>query len=156
MIKIPINMLSSEWMKFDGEEPVTLLDIEPTELLRFEHPVEYHLRASLVSGGVLLEGTVETQMQAQCGRCLENFTTLLKVSDICHFYEKVEDPELDVTEDVREDLVIAIPPNPVCDDECEGLCPSCGANKNKQKCQCAPPERENDSWGELDNLKFEK
>jgi len=156
MIKIPLHLLSTEWVNFDGEEPAEFLDVTPTALLRLDHPVVYHLRASLVSGGILVEGTAATSMTAQCGRCLENFTAPLAAAEVCHFYENITEDELDVSADIREDLLILIPQNPQCQEDCRGLCPQCGVNLNRKKCRCKQPKAENDTWNALDGLKFEK
>ena len=43
-------------------------------------------------------------------------------------------------EDVlREQVLLAVPLKVVCRDDCKGLCPSCGVNRNAESCSCAPP-----------------
>ena len=44
--------------------------------------------------------------------------------------------ELEVGEDVRAELLLGLPMNPVCRPDCKGLCPVCGVNLNKQTCTC--------------------
>jgi uncharacterized protein len=54
---------------------------------------------------------------------------------------------------VREQLVLALPPYPVCKDSCKGLCPVCGANLNDRECGCdrhVPDPR----WAGLKNVKL--
>jgi uncharacterized protein len=43
---------------------------------------------------------------------------------------------LDLTEVVRQALFLAMPMNPICKDDCAGLCPQCGSNLNQEQCQC--------------------
>jgi uncharacterized protein len=43
---------------------------------------------------------------------------------------------LDLTEVVRQNLLLSIPISPVCDSQCRGLCPGCGANLNEEACTC--------------------
>jgi len=40
---------------------------------------------------------------------------------------------------VREQLVLAVPYAPLCREDCAGLCPQCGIDRNAQTCTCAPP-----------------
>jgi uncharacterized protein len=156
MIIIEIRLLTPEGVKFDGEEPATMLDIADTDDMSFAAPVKYDLKASLVSGGVLVEGWVRTRIAGRCGRCLERFEADVTATDICHYYENVNGPELDVTEDIREDLVLMLPANPLCGDDCLGLCPECGANRNRKSCRCRDKAPSNPAWSGLDDLKFEK
>lgn len=46
-------------------------------------------------------------------------------------------PEIDLAPCVWEELVFAQPSKFVCEDDCQGLCPRCGVNRNKEVCQCA-------------------
>jgi uncharacterized protein len=46
--------------------------------------------------------------------------------------------ELDLEPVVREQLILALPPYPVCQEGCKGLCPVCGANLNERECGCDP------------------
>ena len=58
---------------------------------------------------------------------------------------------LDLDPYVYENLVVNIPMQLVCSDDCKGLCPSCGANLNKGECKCA--QAEDPRWNELRKLK---
>ena len=42
--------------------------------------------------------------------------------------------ELDLSDEVRDELVLAVPFNPLCDEGCSGLCPLCGSNRNLVPC----------------------
>ena len=52
------------------------------------------------------------------------------------------DGVIDLRELVREQLYLQLPMKPLCQPECRGLCPSCGANRNVVACTCAqrPPD----------------
>ncbi len=60
---------------------------------------------------------------------------------------------IDLDPIVREQVLLALPPYPVCDDACKGLCPVCGANLNDRDCGCdrhVPDPR----WAGLKNVKL--
>jgi uncharacterized protein len=47
---------------------------------------------------------------------------------------------LDLGEDVRQFLILAVPQKLLCRDDCKGLCPECGVNRNKVQCECTTQE----------------
>jgi DUF177 domain-containing protein len=58
---------------------------------------------------------------------------------------------IDLDELIREEILLAIPGHVLCREDCQGLCPDCGIDRNVGSCQCEP--READSpWEGLENL----
>jgi uncharacterized protein len=105
-----------------------------------------------------LVGTVRTELELTCSRCLEPFRlpvdlafdqrylpqtdasaeqeTEVGVEDLeTSFYR---DEEIDLNELLREQFYLALPMKPLCREECKGLCPQCGTNLNTGTCDCAP------------------
>lgn len=159
MIKFSVLGLDREGIDIDGSEPSAILDVEDSELLSCGSPVDYNLHAALVNNGILVTGNASTEIKVECGRCLKKFKYKVKAKGICHFYEKVKTQELDITDDIREDILIAFPTNCFCKKDCRGLCHKCGADLNKTECSCkadespAVEEEEGESpWSELDKL----
>ena len=104
--------------------------------------VRLDLRLEAVMDGVLVSGTVTAPVTAECGRCLAPVDDEVEV-DIQELFaydaEQTEDPVvddgdvslmsgdfIDIEPLVRDALVLGLPLNPVCDDDCAGLCPGCG------------------------------
>jgi uncharacterized protein len=103
-------------------------------------------------------GRVQTQLQLECGRCLEPFEIPVDSAfelryvpasanvgseeaevaedDLTTAYYR--DNTLDFGELVHEQFVLALPMKPLCSDACQGLCPQCGTNLNKGTCGCQP------------------
>ena len=48
-----------------------------------------------------------------------------------------EGDEIDLAPLLREQIILALPTRPLCDEHCKGLCPSCGVNLNLESCRCA-------------------
>jgi uncharacterized protein len=99
-------------------------------------PVELDLRMESVMDGVLVTGVLTAEIDAECGRCLEPLRMELD-ADIQELF--AYDPEpgeddvatlegdfIDLEPLVRDAIVLALPLNPVCADDCAGLCPGCG------------------------------
>ncbi|MBO7737565.1 MAG: DUF177 domain-containing protein [Clostridia bacterium] len=99
------------------------------------------------SGYMLLEGEVEAQFSAICGRCSRSTKqnlkacisrpvaqTLLQEDD--DYILASENGELDIREAVEEAVFMEIPVRFLCKEECKGLCPKCGADLNNTSCSC--------------------
>ena len=154
MIILSIDILKKQDIYLEGEEPPSFLDVEDSEMISFKDNVHYKLHASMISSGILVKGSAEVTYDGVCGRCLEKFKGKFDNSNICLFYEELNGAELDVSEDVRDALVVEIPINCICDKNCAGLCHVCGNNLNKSKCNCKEPENEDSPWSKLNNLKL--
>jgi uncharacterized protein len=100
-------------------------------------PVELDLRLEAVMEGVLASGRARVTLTGECARCLEPIEDDLEVE----LQELYVYPESDAEEDeasrmngelfdlepvLRDSVVLALPFQPVCQPDCEGLCPECG------------------------------
>jgi uncharacterized protein len=88
---------------------------------------------------LLVTGRVRAEVKLVCSRCAD--VVVEEVEDPAFFYEQ-EVPNLhetlDLTDEVRETIILAFPNYPVCQESCRGLCPVCGVNLNRAKCGCKP------------------
>ena len=64
----------------------------------------------------------------------------------------VEDAKIDMADVVREQILLALPEQVFCKEDCKGLCPKCGANLNLIDCKCADDEID-PRWAALKSLK---
>ena len=154
MIRFSVARVEKEPVELVGDEPAEWLEVEPSELLSVTAPVHYDLLAKAVSGGVLVEGKVRTDVAGLCARCLEPVAKKIENSGVCLFYEQPEEDELDITEDVRGEMLLELPMNLLCSESCRGLCPHCGKNLNRGNCSCTDDDETDDRWSALDNLKL--
>ena len=99
-------------------------------------PIDIELRLEAVMDGVLATGTASAHVVGECVRCLRTIDEELVVDlQELYVYEPsddedelaLEDDLLDLEPVLRDAVVLALPLNPVCDPECPGLCPECGA-----------------------------
>ena len=102
---------------------------------------------------VYVTADIETKVLVECGRCITEFEVgvatafelLFSVgsesSEESEADERYYDGEtLDISEDVRQALVLEIPTWPLCSETCEGLCPQCGTDLNINACSCEPTD----------------
>jgi uncharacterized protein len=65
----------------------------------------------------------------------------------------LEDDVIDLEPMVRDALLLELPLAPLCRDDCAGLCPTCGANRNDEPCDCAEAEPD-PRWAALRSLEI--
>lgn len=121
--------------------PQTLSDLE----LAF---LRGTLQVVRVQGGLLVRGTVESQLNLECVRCLEPFDhpLTLELEEIVGLpgakpgpdvpYTVSENGWLNLAPLLREQAWVAMPMKPLCRPGCKGLCPQCGASLNIESCTC--------------------
>ncbi len=100
-------------------------------------------------------GTVTGTMSFECSRCLKLFEQEIKIPFECSFTK--EEYECDITEEVRESVLLNIPMQPLCKKDCKGLCPVCGNNKNEKDCFCEQKMKDEfvaEKWSKIKKLKI--
>jgi uncharacterized protein len=134
--------------------------------IAFAEPATGEIRLSGAAGGVSLRGQVHVVATCVCGACLKRFALPLTVDVADDFgprtshagaaaAETGEERELaagdflvpvepgdmiDVTEVIRQHVVLALPIAPRCREDCRGLCPKCGGDLNEGPCGCVVDE----------------
>jgi DUF177 domain-containing protein len=159
MIKISIPLLRKEELNLHGEEPASFINIGDDPVMQVASPVEYRLNAKLTGGSVLVTGKMSCDLKCTCGRCLEEFTAPFKTGNMYLYFDDIEEGlELDISDDLRQEAMLALPLSPLCSNDCKGLCPECGIDLNRETCSCAPDPRddedEDNPWSALDDLKL--
>ncbi|PIP30280.1 hypothetical protein COZ22_00680 [bacterium (Candidatus Howlettbacteria) CG_4_10_14_3_um_filter_37_10] len=107
-------------------------------------PVEVDYELIRLEKSILgvFEARVVTEME--CSRCL----SLYSLENIISFEREfsklpgedflpIKNFEIDVSEPLREEILLSLPIKPLCSLKCKGLCPNCGQNLNKAKCKCS-------------------
>jgi uncharacterized metal-binding protein YceD (DUF177 family) len=100
---------------------------------------------------ILLRAELRGAVETPCSRCLEPAhvtlnapLTMTLVSREPGDPEEADDPdvvyydgdEIDIAPDVRDEILLGIPLSPLCREDCGGLCPVCGGNRNVKACNC--------------------
>ena len=137
-LKIDVAWLDPEGEDLEGE--VACVDIDE-EFVKPFGGVRYRLHAQVFGAELLVRGHLEQDFDLVCSRCGKDFDDTVSVDDYvfsCPIDEK--EPEVDLTEDVRESIILALSTYPVCSEGCQGV---------EQKLEMPADDR----WGALDGLK---
>ena len=116
-------------------------------------------------GGVMATGTVSAPWRGLCRRCASPVGGMLRISVRERFCEPVAGggdrgdddaypimgDQLDLGPMVRDAVVLELPLAPLCREDCRGLCPHCGCDRNEEICGCEAPR--DPRWANLDVLR---
>jgi len=119
-------------------------------------PLEVTGAAELLEGHIRVAGELETKIEMVCARCLEPvFEEVHRDFDL--FYmplpkgikpeeERLKDDDTEIgffqgeglflADVLKEQVLLALPMKVICQSDCRGLCPGCGANLNHEECRC--------------------
>lgn len=131
-MKIKISEIPEEGLAVSEDVDPAGMELD-TQVLRFPRPLRvtatFHRERQTVLAAVRVEGDTERT----CGRCLEPYAGPYdNAFDLD--YEVREDPFLDITDDVRQEILLSCPIRFLCKEDCRGLCPRCGTNLNERRC----------------------
>jgi uncharacterized protein len=113
-----------------------------------------HILLTRLREDILLQGVLDAEVTLECSRCLEPYLQPLHMDLELEFQPSVSvvtgeflpPPEddtvfvidghhiLDLTEAIREQVILNLPMRPLCREDCLGLCPVCGQNLNEGPC----------------------
>ncbi len=147
------------------------IDLESEEA-KLKNAVNVNGKLTKHIAQTVVEATIRAEIETECTRCLETVEQNLEIVFEAAFVAEenytsakeaeigakdldvsvVEDDKIDLAELVREQILLNLPEQVFCREDCRGLCEKCGANRNLIDCNCI--EKEIDPrWSALKNLK---
>ena len=125
-------------------------------------PLKLNATAELRGMEIRIRGHLATRLEASCDRCLTPVEVPV-ASDFDLYYRPIEtiakEEEIEIPEDemevgfysgdgieladvATEQVILSVPMKVICNSECRGLCPVCGANRNLTHCGCSPQQHD--------------
>lgn len=163
-MEIRVDKLQERPFRLVFEEPLEnwpqLAGEDLTGGVAFTGPLAGELLVRRSGAVVEVEGSVTCTVDLVCGRCLHPVSQRLVVPVALAFERQAADVEepaerelneddlglipfvgevLDLRDTVEQEVLLAVPLHPLCSDDCAGLCPVCGGERNQRNCDCAPP-----------------
>ena len=133
-----------------------VFETEPSKIgldERFRSMVKVKVRLDKSLRQILLQAKMRAEGAFVCDRCLDNFIwkmdkkySMVYIQGDRSMIESKKEDEfqvlsadtnyIDLDEDVRQYILLAIPQKLLCREECLGICPTCGVNRNNESCTC--------------------
>jgi uncharacterized protein len=124
-----------------------------------DSPVHVAVRLDVLNDAIAVSGTITAPWHGECRRCAVPVAGTVTALVDERYQVHVTDPEafeydgeqLDLEPMVRELVLLEAPAIPLCRDDCQGLCPTCGIDRNTATCTCQEAPRD-PRWAALDQL----
>ena len=138
------------------ERPVASADLPLAGGNQLAQDLQVHLEIFRLGRTVYVGGRILGTLRTRCVRCLEPLEVPITADLDIQFFpqeQRPKDPDLELEEDdlsvgyyeadeidlgevIRETVELSVPLKPLCSEDCLGLCPTCGANLNRDPCDC--------------------
>lgn len=129
---------------FEGTAELPEMDVLD-DVIRFEG---IRVKGTFTGSGesVSVLGEITARVNAHCARCMAEVSQMITVP-VNEVFTKTPDPNdpdlyplnghtVEFSELVKDALLLEMPMRFVCGEDCKGLCPVCGVNRNVQRCTC--------------------
>ena len=159
-MKLRIDDITAQVKEIQFVEPEAevnrLLDQGPIREYRVKRPFSVELSHYRSGMELFFSGSLHAEVTATCARCAEDFSVASdrdfrfvlapkSLGDLNGKDLNAEDlefslyagEEVDLSPLMREQLLLALPTRPLCQEGCRGLCPQCGVNLNLKSCSCS-------------------
>jgi uncharacterized protein len=158
-MRFKINEIGDEGLPLDVRITSEWLETTCADLGAKPVPAGLLLRGRLSKSGddYLLQARLSGGLDTTCARCLEAARIPIDANMVLTFVSADEDEEdedanedvvafagneIDLSDEVRDEIFLAIPVKPLCSESCQGLCPVCGGNRNVVACLCESSQRQ--------------
>lgn len=156
-ITVNVRHLEEKNVELEGEISTHELEIEELDdVVHARKPLEYDLTVEQNGANLLVSGRLSLTLDCECVRCLKPIRHPV-VLDPYNAFVPLEGEDaapvvndvVDLTPFIREDILLAFPPHPVCEAECESLPQSSGSEQSS-----GAALGEISAWDELNKLKL--
>jgi uncharacterized protein len=173
MLALDVSKIPAAGLELDEELSPQPLHLEEKDGVHLEAGGRLQCRVELREERLVqVSGTIHARLRLECGRCLEPFALgidekldlaylpqdagrgeeeevhLLDHDLIVAYYA---DDRIDLGEMVREQLILSVSMKRLCREDCRGLCPKCGVNRNTTACSC-PSGAPDPRWERLQSM----
>jgi uncharacterized protein len=136
-MKIHVDQIPESGLELKESCDPLRLDLNRPDI-KFVEPITVSARVTRGINNVSVELNIGAVMHLTCSRCLQEFTAnLSKDVDLNIPVEQTE--VIDLTDNLREEILLSYPLKALCRQDCKGLCANCGQDLNKGKCNCDCP-----------------
>jgi len=148
-------------------------ELDPVDdRIRLTQPATVKGKVRLSGNEVFVNGHIDTRAQVECDRCLQQIelpvsadfaleyitgsdyesSNLAELTEDAMAVSVFDGEAIDIDEIVKEQIVLAVPTRVLCREDCKGICPECGIDKNTGECQCVTDDID-PRWAALKNLR---
>lgn len=134
-MKINVYSILPEGSHFSERISAGELDLE-TDLIKIEGPVRIDAELTRITNAVTVQLSIAATLLLVCSRCLKEVEKALDKEITLSIPIEKGVTAIDLSDDIREEIILDYPVKFLCKDDCKGLCPKCGKDLNEGPCNC--------------------
>jgi len=134
-MKINANQILPDGLCLEEEVVASTLELE-TEIVKFRKPIKIKADITKITNALSADVFLKYSICVTCGRCLKEVELDFNKNFILNYLVSKSESLIDLSPDIREEIILDYPLKPLCDPDCKGLCPKCGKNLNEVECSC--------------------
>ena len=131
-MKIHVNHVPEEGLTQHAAYDPIALDMDRDDI-HLREPFKVDAVIMRADHELVVNATIRCPASSTCARCLSEFTLTLTPAALFSYTVQPTDV-VDITDDVRQEVILAYPIRPLCRPDCKGLCRVCGQNVNERAC----------------------
>lgn len=131
-MKIYVNRIPVEGLRNHATYDSRTMDME-REDIQLREPVEVDAFVAKADRELVVNVDIRCPLHLTCARCLEEFVRTVATGAVFN-YTVASTDVVDITDDIRQETMLAYPMIPLCRADCKGLCSVCGQNLNVTFC----------------------
>jgi len=129
-MKIHVNRIPYEGLHEEATYDPKTLDMDRVDI-QLDDPITVSSFITKADREVVVHATITCLLRLSCARCLGAFESPLQ-TEATLSYQVAPTDVVDITDDIRQEIILAYPMTPICQQDCKGLCPVCGQNLNQE------------------------
>ncbi len=142
-MKIVVSRIPPEGLTEHAAYDPSTMDMDRSDI-QLKEPFEVDASIVKADQEVVVTAKIRAPLHMTCARCLEEFTSMVTPAAVFS-YQAHDADVIDITDDVRQEILLAYPMIPTCRPDCKGLCSVCGQNLNVASCVHRSAMRPSDS-----------
>lgn len=131
-MKINVSRVPEEGLTEHATYDPSGMDMERLDI-HLKEPFEVDAKIALADKELVVQTQIKAPVVYSCARCLDEFPATVQTQQLFS-YRVAPTDVVDITDDVRQEIILAYPMFPICQPDCKGLCTTCGQNLNHALC----------------------
>ena len=135
-MKIHLKDIGPDGLQLDQQIASEVVESTEKDLIKIVAPLQVRAKVERLGDTILAHTDVKTRYHAVCYRCLEDIEDDWSEQFILDFLIAANPEFIDLEDHIRQEIILSMPTQMLCKEDCRGICPGCGVNLNHEKCQC--------------------
>lgn len=141
-MKVAVKDIPYKGLVFEKKISCDELGLQEKDF-EWKSPFDVKAKIERVGDSIIVRADVRFTFASYCSRCREAVERESTLDFVLDYPVEPGLEYIDLSEDIRQEVILKEPFKILCREDCKGICPVCGTNLNKRKCECIVQEPRN-------------